>query len=1138
MSGAEPQLLAADPRLSVFVSANAGSGKTWTLVIRVARILLAGARPEAILCVTYTKAAAAEMQRRLFEVLGEWAVMEDEPLSRELAKIGESDADLTRARALFARALETPGGLKIQTIHAFCEALLRRFPLEAGLSPGFSVLDGAQAAELSRRAREETAELALAAPDGPIGRAYAHLSVELDWRSFQSLFGAFEARRSAIEAYAEACERRGGYVLGVWRACGFTEVESLEAIEAEAIGALRWPAWRRARSALEGSGAKGDQQLAGLMAQVGPGCAFEALKAVFCTAAGEARARLGTQGVDPEVRAWLTEEQARCLETCERLKAAKIAEDTVYVLTLGRAYAALYNGAKDARRALDFEDLIVRAVDLLTRRSDAAWVLYKLDGGLDHVLLDEAQDTAPAQWEILRALTEEFFTGAGAAHTRRTMFAVGDEKQSIFSFQGAAPERLGAESQAMERRALAAGQGFRAEKLLQSWRSTPHILAFVDEVFKDPQARAGLVVASGNVISLPPTHSARRTDAGCVDLWPLETSAPEPQVDPWLPVDSEPAASANRRLARRIAIEIRAAVARGDGVGRRRAAGARACAFGDFLILVRRRNALFEEIIRALKRAGVPVAGADRLQLSAHGAFDDLRALGRVARFPADDLALAGLLRSPFCDVSDESLFELAWKREGSLWGALSRRAAEREAWAAAARLVGWAISHAGDAPFEFYGAFLQRLDSEGRSMRQRLLTRLGAEAEQAVDAFTAQALELEASGVRDLERFLAALAGTDISIKREQDDAEEGGGQVRVMTVHGAKGLEAPVVILPDTCARATWQGDALLESDGGGFLFAPRKADDCAASAAARSAREARVDEEAARLLYVALTRARDRLIVAGIETRPQFFERSWRDFVERAFERLPTHPVALAEGALGVRFGEDPAPAAAAAETDAGRRAALPAFARVPAPREAAAARRASPTSLAELAGDAAPSPLAAVHGLGRYRRGEIIHRLLERLPDVAPAHRAAGAAASLAREPDLTDAQRAEMAAAALGVLEDPRFAAVFGPGSRAEVGVAGRAGSWAISGRVDRLVVEPDQVLVVDFKTNRPAPATVEAADPAYVLQMALYAEVLAAAYPDRRVETALVWTDGPALMEVPEPLRRAALARLTAAGRA
>ncbi len=1136
---AEPQVRASNPRTSVFVAANAGSGKTSTLVKRVARLLLDGARPEAILCVTYTKAGAAEMQRRLFQDLGAWAVMPDPELRAALAAIDEAGRELSKARALFARALETPGGLKIQTIHAFCEKLLRRFPLEAGVSPGFEVLEDTAAAALSAGARDEVATLAMAHPDSALAAAYAHFSVELDWGAFNDMFAVFETRRAAIAAWADACDRRGGFGTETWRLCGFPAPESRRAIEAEAVAFIRWRRWKAVAQTLLQSQAVTDREIGVAMAAVEAGAPFNAVRAVFFTKGGAARKRLGTAQIDASTRAWLAEEQARHVATHARLVAAAVAEDTVHALRLAIAYAELYESAKAVTGALDFSDLIARTHHLLKQKVDAAWVLYKLDGGLDHILLDEAQDTAPEQWEILRALTEEFFTGLGASPLRRTVFAVGDEKQSIFSFQGAAPERLAVETQAFEIMAIDAGMDFGSVKLMESWRSTPEVLSFVDAVFRAPEALAGLHPAEGpNVRGFPITHMARREPGGCVEFWPLEVDIPGEEPDVWAPVDAEPAASAVKLLARRIALSVAAMVRRGDGVVDRETRRMRPCAFGDVLILVRRRSALFHEIIRALKREGVAVAGADRLKLSEHGVFDDLVALGRFARFPTDDLALAGLLRSPFCEIDEPGLFDLAHDRRGSLWGALRARAGERPAWGSAADLLEWVREEADRAPpFDFYSRFLGRLDGAGRSMRQRLLTRLGAEGEEALDAFLAQTLQAEGRGQRDLETFVAAMAASEIEIKREPELARtRGGGEVRVMTVHGAKGLEAPIVILPDTTTRATAQAGPLLDVPGGGFLWAPRKSDDCPASAAAREAREAATEQESARLLYVALTRARDRLIVCGVQSQTARFERSWYDFVGRAFDDLPSRAIDLEGGGVGRRYGTDPRPAADLAgpgDLDAP----LPVWSRGLAPAEPALARYASPSTLGDSAAGPAPSPLLAVGGLGRYRRGDLIHRLLQLLPDLAVADRPAAAARILARERDITDAQREEMIAAALGVLADDRFAAVFGPGSRAEVALAGAAARFppglAISGRMDRLVVEPGRVLVVDFKTNRPAPESIEQVDTAYVTQMAIYAAVLAEIYPGRAVEAALVWTDGPELMPVPEAMLRAALDALT-----
>ncbi len=1139
---ADPQVQASDPGASTFVAANAGSGKTSTLVKRVARLLLAGARPEAILCVTYTKAGAAEMQRRLFETLGDWAVMENAELTKALAKIDEHGRSLSVARALFARALETPGGLKIQTLHAFCEKLLRRFPLEAGVSPGFTVLEDLAAAEVSAKAREDVARLAMAGPDGAVGKAYAHFSVELDFEAFNRMFAGFEASRAAIGAYVDRCDAGDGFGSDIWRRCGFPAPTSRAAIEGDAMARIRWGQWARAARALLKGTAASDRPLGEAMKAIDAGSPFAEVWRLFSTQAGGPRSRMATQAIDPAARAWLAEEQARHVKTHALLIAAAVAEDTVHALTLATTYAGLYEGAKTSRGGLDFGDLIAHAHRLLTVKADAAWVLYKLDGGLEHVLLDEGQDTAPEQWGILRALTAEFFTGAGAGPAGRTLFAVADEKQSIFSFQGAAPERFAVEKQAFGAMVEAAGERFSTVSLLESWRSAPEILAFVDKVFAAPEALAGLRPSRDDrLLAFPIVHKPTRRPGGCVEIWPLEATDPAEEEDPWAPVNIEPRESAGRKLARRIARAVRAMVERGDAVGERGANHIRPCAYGDVLILVRRRNALFHEIIRALKREGAPVGGADRLKLSDHGVFEDLMALARFARFPSDDLTLACLLRGPFCEVDEESLFDLAHGRQGSLWSSLGRRSDERPAWGAAAAFLGWARGEAeGAAPFDFFSRALSRLDREGRSMRQRLLTRMGTEGEDALDAFLAQALVAEGRDIRDLESFIAAMSRSELEVKREQEDARgrakgEGGGEVRVMTVHGAKGLEAPIVILPDTTTRATDRGGPLLEAEAGGFLWAPRKADDCAASAEARERRARAAEGESSRLLYVALTRARDRLIVCGVESRPHLYERSWYDYARRAFDDLPIRAFAMEGGAEGWRYGADPAPAAAAGGEASGV-AGLPAWTRGLAPTEPALARYASPSTLSEDSQGAAPSPLGAVGGLGRYRRGDLIHRLLQLLPDIAPDDREAAARRLMAREADLTGDQRAEMAAAALAVLADPRFAAVFGPGSRAEVALAGAAAGLppglAISGRIDRLVVEADRVLVIDFKTNRPAPDRIDDAEPAYILQMALYAAVLAEIFPGRKIEAALVWTDGPKLMAVPEGVMREALARI------
>ncbi|WP_454718352.1 double-strand break repair helicase AddA [Caulobacter segnis] len=1156
MSAFDPQRIAADPAISAFVTANAGSGKTKTLIDRVARLLLAKVMPEAILCVTYTKAAAAEMQRRLFERLGKWSVTSDADLRAELVKlVGEPEATydakrLSEARALFAQALETPGGLKIQTIHAFCEKLLRRFPLEAGVSPGFTVMDDQAGAAIARAARRSTAAWVDAHEDA-FAQAYARFSVALDFLSFEAMFAGFETRRGQIMDYVRRCGGLSEAVADAWERCGFDEPTSAGDLAAQAMERLDLGAWRAAATVLFDGGGKADAKNAEALAGVArdPDATLDlALRALF-TEGGE-----GTPATWPgktsglksreDLREALVLEQAKLEAARERVRAAKVAEDTEGALRLAVLYVESHRIEKEARGALDFTDLIDKTRVLLTEKVEAAWVLYKLDGGIDHILLDEAQDTAPEQWEILRALTADFFAGetaqgwGGERRAERTLFVVGDEKQSIYSFQGADPQRLLIETQGYIARIEAVGAVGKGVPLTVSYRSTHEILSFVDALFSDPETREGVPPPVGQ--DLVRHELFRHGHPGCVDLWPLTRELPGEEREAWeAPVDSESERSANRRLAEAIAAETAAILSRGDAVfdkeiGRHRAAHA-----GDILVLVRRRKVLFEEIIRALKRRGVPVAGADRLSLSSHIAFEDLLALGRFILFPDDDLTLAALLKSPFCGLTDDDVYALAKGRRATLWTELRRRAEERPEWTTARTVLDWAITEGRKRqPFEFFAGWLGLTDEGGRSHRAKVLTRLGAEAEEALDEFLAQVMEAEQRGVRDLEALVADFAALDIVVKREMEGARR---EVRVMTAHGSKGLEAPIVFLPETTVKRGAGGSPLLVTEDGALLWCASSKGDCDASAKARKLREDKESQEALRLLYVALTRARERLILCGrIDARTKDDKvGGWYAAARAAFAHADITPSVRTIGedeAAFLRYGPDPE-RAPRLEEDVRASATAPAWIKAVAPPEPAAARYAAPSRIEDNARVPAPSPLARVAGLGRYRRGEIVHKLLQLLPDVAPDQRAVAAQRLLSAERDLTDEQRQEMATAAFGVLDDARFAAVFGPGSRAEVALAGTSAhlpkGLAVSGRVDRLVVDQGRVLVVDYKTNRPSPDRIEDADQAYLAQMAVYAAVLREVFPGRTVEAALVWTDGPKLMPVPEKVMAEALARLT-----
>lgn len=1166
----DTQRQAADPKLSVFVTANAGTGKTRTLVDRVARLLLQRVAPGDILCVTYTKAAAAEMQTRLFERLGDWAILDDDGLRQSLAELDGRDGanleavELKEARRLFARALETPGGLKIQTLHAFCEKLLRRFPLEAGVSPSFTVLDTEGAAELASAARDDLARAAGRDPDGPVGRAWQRFVLLFDWGRFQDLLGVLETRREDLATYMAAVQT--GDAPPPWQLVGAASDRSPHEVAQAFLDSLDAATWRSLTASVA-TGSKTDRDQAGRMLAAGPPfVSLPAFAPIFLTQAGKERDKLTTQSVPLETTIALEQIGTSFRAALDDYRLAQVAQDTVQVLTLARAYAAFYDLAKQTPSALDFTDLVTHARRLVDEVEDARWVLYKLDGGLEHILVDEAQDTAPEQWSLIRSLSDDFFAGAAAERWRtarevgggqmprpdRTIFVVGDEKQSIYSFQGARPERLRREARDYQGRV--GTDRFKEVELGLSFRTTPTVLSFVDRVFDTPERLPALVGPEGGWVG----HDAyRQGQTGSVELWPLFEDPEIEARDPWDPVDQDSTTSARKQLAQALARDIRHQVEAGARVYERGKTQLRPCHYGDFLVLVRRRDATFEEILRALKAEKVPVAGADRLKLSEHIVFDDFKALARFILFPGDDLSLAEVLRSPFIDLPDfgppDSLFELAEKtsRKGRhLWTTLQRRADEQPRWRHARTWLETLIERRADAPFALFSQALNQLDDQGQSGRARMLARLGSEAEEAIDEVLNQVLAAEQRGAWSLETCLSQLEKADVQVKRELEGPR---GEVRVMTVHGAKGLEAPIVILPDTTSLPRSQGPSLMPAMAGenaveGWLMAPSsRSQDIEATQAARADRDRRMQEETLRLLYVALTRARDRLILMGrkLKRPAQGYETgSWWDVLSQTFAAWPTDgdtPLTLLEDGRW-RIGQLPpvtAPPEHAAKATPASVAVrepvpepdLPDWVARAAPPETLN-RLASPSQMGELLRLAVPSPLLTDSaGLGRFRRGDLIHRLLERLPELPPESWTETAQRLLSRERDLMPEQRQEMIAAALGVLRDPQFTEVFGPGSQPEAAVAGYSPELGLrlSGRIDRLVVLRDRVLLVDFKTNRPAPASIEQADPSYILQLASYVSVIRQIYPEHSVEAALVWTDGPALMPVSAELIAKAL---------
>jgi len=1126
---------AADPTLSAWVAANAGSGKTSVLVDRVTRLLLAGTRPGGILCLTFTKAAAAEMALRLNKRLGAWALYDDKKLSGELVDLLSrpvTAADLDTARRLFARTLEAPGGLRLQTVHAFCEALLKRFPVEAGIPPHFSVADDARAADLLNAAREQV--LRRSTDDAELNTALLFLAERLNDSRFADLLKALLNKRRDLVQIFEAEGGASGAIDYLATGLGLHPDATREKLLAGHIAAMPLADLRRGIAALsQGSNADIERaaQLTPMLAANMPPERLEAewLPAFF-TKDGEPAKRLATKKAEEaalDILAILGDEQNRLIALREQLNALTILQATGALLRIGETLLEAYAQAKRAQGLLDYDDLILRSRDLLVEPTRVAWVMFKLDQGIDHILVDEAQDTSPDQWRVIEALAEDFFTGAGARPGLRTVFAVGDAKQSIYSFQGARPKAFLDMRDHFRQMAEQGAATFRVLPLQMSFRSTPAVLRLVDEVFAVPEAQAG-VVEPGDVLR----HRAKRSNApGRVELWPALRPPDHEEAEAWdAPLDYVGADDPRVTLARRIAGQIKTWLGTEWLPGQGRTVGA-----GDVMILVRRRNAFFDAMVRELKLAGVPVAGADRMQLAEQIAVLDLLALAQFCLLPDDDLTLATILKGPLFNFSEEDLFALCHERQETLWRNLRKRADENTAWRAATDELGGLLQRADrGTPFSFYAEFLG-----AGGGRQRLLARLGLEADEPIDEFLAATLKFEREATPSLQGFVAWFAGHAGEVKR---DLDQGRNEVRVLTVHGAKGLEAPIVILPDTCdLPKPREEEGLLWQEGSGnqppsLLWPPRQEFDVPQSTTLRQSRQGAQREEYRRLLYVALTRAKDRLVIAGYLNRQTAKNgpkpESWYGLVAAAFDRLPGVTVlALPWGDEARRFenaGEMLAPAKPAS---AARQAeAVPIWCHA-----APGAEPSPPLPLAPSrpAREAAPPPSPAQpQQRSGLLRGKLIHRLLQSLPDLAPEARADAAARFLAHPGHgLTPAMQAELASEVLAVLADPDFAPVFSAEARAEAPLAGRIGARIVVGRVDRLIVMPERVLVLDYKTDRPPPADAAATDPAYLSQMALYTALLQAIFPRHSIAAALLWTHAPRLMHLPPDLLAASLHR-------
>ena len=1121
------QAAAVDPHVHASVSASAGSGKTQVLTGRVLSLLLNGADPEAILCLTFTKAGAAEMANRIGSRLAAWVRLPDAKLRKELYALrGPNDPDaLQRARRLFAKVLDAPGGLRIQTIHSFAQALLASFPAEADITPGFQPIEGRAEQELARTTLANLLSDAEARGDERLTNDVQSLSLRLgEDGAVDYLMRCARAQDAMAElglpeliepTLKKAMELPDASVEDFLAHHCHEERFDCDLLEAIADANRKWGA----QTGL-GHAEEIDNWLA--LTPIERAAELPKLRKIVLTEKDTVRVSAGQSKADPDY-----EYQAGRLATLigELLavqNGVRLAADMAAGLRAGQAFAAAYAKAKRSAGVADFNDLIAWTRRLLATPGMGDWVRYKLDRRTDHILVDESQDTNAEQWEIVQALAAEFFAGAGARENRgRTIFMVGDFKQAIFGFQGTNPREFEKAREWVRQQSvslLTADEDARAGRALEfrdlsieaSFRSAPAVLDVVDAVIADVGYR------NMGLPEQPNRHQAHfYSRPGAVELWKpfaVEDGEEDEGEEGWLGEDA-------RRYASAIARQVRRWIDEAPIL----ASTKRPLSAGDVLILVRSRGELASLIVARLFEEGVPVAGIDRLHLQEPLAVKDLLAAIAFAVQPLDDLNLANVLVSPLLGWSQELLLELAYGRERTpLWQRLGEHADHRPEFRAARDRLNALLAMA---DFTTPHRYLETILSGPIDGRRKLYSRLGMAARDPIDELLASALEFEHQEIASLDRFVAWFSRGEVEIKR---DPSAPMNAVRVMTVHGAKGLEAPFVILADATADPAKLGGVSRTID---FpvrgkkvpLIRPRKAERMPPFTEIIEDQETRDLEEHWRLLYVGLTRAEERLVIAGLQPKTKDGIRPpncWHISVERALVSLGAQPEADADWGEILRYRgmisptaikPKPAPLALPAPT-------IPAWATTSAPPESRPPQPLAPSAITEDL-ESSPPPSDALRAAAE--RGTLIHHLLERLAPVDTHERHSAALRWLERSANFSDEEaRKEVAYTVCDVLSDPRFGALFGEGSLAEAPLAATLPDGiVVAGTVDRLLVEPNRISVIDFKTGR-VPASEDAIPASHKAQMGAYKRALQVIFPGREVRAALLYTSGPQLFEL------------------
>ena len=1110
------------PITSSWVSANAGSGKTFNLINRVVRLLISGVAPSKILCITFTNSAAEEMKVRLLDRLAEWVTMESNELLFHIESLLETkftDGEsrkliLLKARQLFAEVLEEQSSLRISTIHSLCETILRHFSVETGIPFDFKIIN-----EIEQRALIEELLQEFAVESN---QAFININKIIKPSSEAALTDftleiISDQERLIKEDFFEYFPE-------------FTEAVSEGEINNSNSQKLRSKISSKVlKTLIEAFSTGGNEsQIHGKMIEDSYSSEqenfFEVMEKVFLTLEKKPRdhKRFPDKKVlekYPQIISTIKKITDLILDIRRDCQTKDLYLKTKKVKDFGKEVVSKYEKKKLEKNSLDFYDLLKKVKDLLCKDGMMSWVNFKIDATLNHLLVDECQDVSPIQWEIINRIAGEFFDNWAAVQESKSIFIVGDEKQTIYSFQGADPLTFTKVKSFYSKKLKSVGSNLIDLDLNKSYRSSPLILNYINKVFSDPNSLGVKVVKP---------HQGTKSLPGRVEIWPIDQKQKtiiSPKV--WWESVSETNSSDSKEIfAERLAKEIRVILAEkfipdenSDCIKFRKVMP------NDIMILFRSRSPLYYEIIEQLNRQHLPTQGADRIILNNDISIKDIISLLKFLDNPLDDLSLAEALKSPFFNISEAKLFEFAYNREESLWLSFLNNSSESDIITEISNLLSQVDTLT---TYEL----LEMILVENSGM-EKLINRLGSEVYETVEAFLGYVSEFEDNNISSLASFLNWFSKNKLEIKRPPNKE---GRQIKVMTIHASKGQESPIVILPDTLNHSIKMTQSKLVKSKNSIFFKQEKLERCQKISEIERANLVENEFEENRLLYVALSRTKYWLIISA---NGKTLEESWYQKCLLAYEQMSSEEFTVSNEVSGQKMVleynwhresnkanhtidpviENINMGVKLKEIDVNK----------------VEKEKLSPTSLKKIY----PKPYSRTERINESLdknmsliRGNLIHSLFEKLSKVENSKRQI-VAKNIAKIhfPELKENYVESAIAETLSVMRAKENKRFFSREARFEITIMGALeGIGKINGKIDCLLINDKEIEIVDFKTDRNPPKSVSEVSAAYIMQLGIYSSLIQRSFPDLPIFSYILWTKSNSIMPISRSTQKKYLA--------